>query len=95
MPVARVIKTPLAKEDLIEIWNYIADDNPEQATKLLRTVDQKLKTIKVIADLTLLLRGNQLHFFREKLTNISFWYSVVLIALFVYISYYLGIGCIP
>ena len=43
--MANIIKKPLAQNDLIEIWHYIADDNPERADKFLDTIGQKLNTL--------------------------------------------------
>ena len=40
MPV--VTKRPRALADLIEIWEYIADDSPANATRFLELVDDKL-----------------------------------------------------
>ena len=39
MPEAR--KTDEAKLDLVEIWSYIAEDNPEAADKLIRNVESR------------------------------------------------------
>jgi len=37
----RFIRTAQAEEDLIEIWTYIAQDNPRAADRLLDTLDEK------------------------------------------------------
>ena len=36
-----VIRTAQAEEDLIDIWVYIAEDNPGAADALLRDIDEK------------------------------------------------------
>jgi toxin ParE1/3/4 len=35
----RLLRTTKAEEDLLEIWSYIADDNPDAADKLLDDID--------------------------------------------------------
>jgi toxin ParE1/3/4 len=40
MPV--IVKRPRARTDLVEIWNYIADDSEAQADTFLDTIDRKL-----------------------------------------------------
>ena len=40
MPV--VTKRPRALADLIEIWEYIADDSPSNATRFLELIEDKL-----------------------------------------------------
>jgi toxin ParE1/3/4 len=37
----RLIRTAQAEADLIEIWLYIAQDNPRAADRLLDTLDEK------------------------------------------------------
>ena len=37
--MAQVIRTPLANEDVIGIWDYIASDNVTAADKLVRQID--------------------------------------------------------
>lgn len=39
------LRTAKAEEDLVEIWLYIAADNPEAADKLLNQIDAKCKII--------------------------------------------------
>ena len=39
MPV--IIKLPRAKNDLVEIWDYIADDSEARADAFVDTIDQK------------------------------------------------------
>ena len=43
MPV--VIKRPRAKIDLIEIWDYIADDSEVRADAFIDRIDQKFRTL--------------------------------------------------
>ena len=35
----KVIQSRLAREDLLSIWTYVATDNEEAASRLLRTID--------------------------------------------------------
>lgn len=39
--MARVIITPLAQEDLTEIWEYVAEADAERADKLLDRLNEK------------------------------------------------------
>ncbi len=38
--MSQVLHTELAKLDLLEIWAYIAEDNPNAADKLLDNIDE-------------------------------------------------------
>lgn len=38
----RLVRSPRAKEDLIELWSYIAADNPSAADQMLDTINEKL-----------------------------------------------------
>ncbi len=40
-----IIKTPRARSDLAEIWDYIADDSEERADAFIDTIDQKLRAL--------------------------------------------------
>lgn len=40
--MSRIDLKPLAKEDLIEIWQYIAEDNPNNADKFIDSVYEQL-----------------------------------------------------
>ena len=40
--MGRVNKLPTARSDLIEIWQYIADDSPEDADRFLDTLEEKI-----------------------------------------------------
>ena len=39
MPI--IVKSPKAKADLIEIWDYIADDNEIRADAFIQTIDKR------------------------------------------------------
>lgn len=41
----RIVRTPRARLDLIEIWNFIADDNEAAADGVLRRIDGVLATL--------------------------------------------------
>ena len=41
----RVLRTPLARADLIEIWNYVADDSPSNADRLLDLINKQCGTL--------------------------------------------------
>jgi toxin ParE1/3/4 len=43
MPV--IIKLPRAKSDLVEIWDYIADDSEARADDFIETVDRKFQSL--------------------------------------------------
>ncbi|MCC5620595.1 type II toxin-antitoxin system RelE/ParE family toxin [Nostoc sp. CHAB 5715] len=43
--MGRFIRTAKAEEDLIEIWIYIAADNPTAADKLLDQIDTKCQML--------------------------------------------------
>ena len=43
MPV--IIKRPLARSDLSEIWDYIADDNETWADAFVDLIDQKFQAL--------------------------------------------------
>ena len=45
MTVGRLIRTARAEEDLIEIWTYIAADNPVAAEKLVDRIDAKCEIL--------------------------------------------------
>lgn len=40
-----IVRRPLAEDDLIEIWSYIADDNEPAADRLLRKIEQSLRNL--------------------------------------------------
>jgi toxin ParE1/3/4 len=41
----RIIRTRIAREDVLEIWRYIANDNPVAADKLIRRLDEKVNLL--------------------------------------------------
>lgn len=41
--MGRIVRTPRARDDLIEIWTWIAADNPGAADRLLDLLDEKLR----------------------------------------------------
>jgi toxin ParE1/3/4 len=43
MPI--IIKLPRAKSDLVEIWDYIADDSEARADAFVDMIDQKFLTL--------------------------------------------------
>jgi toxin ParE1/3/4 len=43
MPV--IIKRPRAKSDLVEIWDYIAEDSEARADSFLDLIDKKFRTL--------------------------------------------------
>jgi toxin ParE1/3/4 len=43
--VGYLIRTAKAEEDLIEIWMYVATDNPEAADKLIERIDTKCQML--------------------------------------------------
>lgn len=40
-----IVKLPLAKTDLVEIWDYIADDSEARADAFIETINQKLRSL--------------------------------------------------
>lgn len=43
--MARVTRRPLAATDILDIWNYIADDSVEQADRWVDRLDEMLALI--------------------------------------------------
>ena len=43
--MAKVVKSPVAKRDLLEIWEYIADDNLEAANRVLKQIDERCEKL--------------------------------------------------
>ena len=41
----RVLRKPLARADLLDIWNYVADDSPAKADRLLDSIDKRCQTL--------------------------------------------------
>ncbi|OCQ91686.1 plasmid stabilization protein [Oscillatoriales cyanobacterium USR001] len=49
--MAIAIKRPLAELDLLDIWEFIADDSPERADEFLDKIEGKLQTLARNPDL--------------------------------------------
>ena len=47
----RIIKHPEAENDLDEIWLYIAQDNPDNADKLLDEIEETSRKLARFADM--------------------------------------------
>lgn len=43
--MGQVEKRPAARTDLIEIWQYIADDSPQEADRFLDTLEKRIELI--------------------------------------------------
>lgn len=43
--VAKIIKSPKAEQDLVEIWEYIAEDNEVNADKFLNLIQKKCRLL--------------------------------------------------
>lgn len=43
--MARLIRTSQAREDVLDIWAYIAQDNPAAADKLLCRIDETMQLL--------------------------------------------------
>lgn len=43
--MARVLRRPLARADLLDIWNYVADDSPAKADRLLDSINKHCQTL--------------------------------------------------
>jgi toxin ParE1/3/4 len=41
----RIVRTPRAEEDLLDIWGYIAQDSPAAADRLLDRIDRALAVL--------------------------------------------------
>jgi len=74
--VARLDFTAEAENDLLDIWNYIAEDNPRAADRILRTIGETCARLaenpglgparpEIAADLRYLPTGNYLIFYRQ------------------------------
>jgi toxin ParE1/3/4 len=73
--MARIVRAPAAESDALEIWSYIAEDNPEAADRLLHRIDQMVRAIakqpelgkkveELAPDLRLIPIGSYLIFYR-------------------------------
>jgi len=45
MPI--IVKRPKALGDLVQIWDYIADDSVERADAFITTIDAKFQTLSI------------------------------------------------
>ncbi len=43
--MGKIVHKPLALADLDGIWDYIAEDNPDSADKLLRSIETTCRTL--------------------------------------------------
>jgi toxin ParE1/3/4 len=41
----RVRRKPLARADLLDIWNYVADDSPAKADRLLDSINKQCQAL--------------------------------------------------
>jgi len=41
----RVLRTPLAEQDLAAIWSYIATDNVDAADRMIRRLDERFRLL--------------------------------------------------
>jgi toxin ParE1/3/4 len=41
----RVLRKPLARADLLDIWNYVADDSPAKADRVLDSINKQCQTL--------------------------------------------------
>ena len=46
--MSRIIRSPAAETDAVDIWSYIVRDNPAAADQLLDRIDQTLWTLATI-----------------------------------------------
>lgn len=46
-----IFKRPLAEEDLIDIWSYIAEESPIQADKFLDKLQRNLEKLVVLPEM--------------------------------------------
>lgn len=71
-----------AEEDLIDIWSYIAEDNPAAATRVLQSLNQRCELLAdnpklgparpdIAADLRYFVAGSYLLLYREIQTGIE------------------------
>jgi toxin ParE1/3/4 len=42
---AKLLRSPAAAADLVEIWDYIADDNPAAATRMLERIERTARKL--------------------------------------------------
>jgi toxin ParE1/3/4 len=74
--MAIVVKRPLAELDLLEVWDYIADDSMDRADEFLDRIEEKLQALArnpgmgrrredLLLGLQSLPIGNYIVFYRE------------------------------
>jgi toxin ParE1/3/4 len=74
--MALVVKRPLAELDLLDIWDYIADDSMARADEFLDRIEGKLQTLalnpgmgrrreELLSGLRSFTIGNYVAFYRE------------------------------
>jgi len=80
--MARIVQAPAAEADAVEIWVYIAQDNPDAADRLLGRFDKLFRLLasqpqlgKSVEDLAPNLRfvplGNYLIFYRPRTDGVE------------------------
>ena len=80
--MARIVQAPAAEADAVEIWVYIAQDNPDAADRLLGRFDNLFRLLasqpqlgKSVEDLAPNLRfvplGNYLIFYRPRTDGVE------------------------
>ena len=73
--MAQIIRSPAAEADTVEIWAYIAQDNPPAADRLLAEFDRIFRMLatqpnagksieELVANLRVIPTGNYLVFYR-------------------------------
>jgi toxin ParE1/3/4 len=46
--MAVIVKRPLAELDLLDIWEFIAEDSPDRADEFLDRLEGKLQTLALL-----------------------------------------------
>ena len=46
----QIITARIVKSDLNEIWNYVANDSPQQASKFINKIEKKLNSLKTMPE---------------------------------------------
>ena len=61
MPVKYSVQvTPAAERDVEEIWTYIADDSPEDATAFILRLEEQIETLEQLPERCPLIPENEL-----------------------------------
>ena len=77
-----IVRSRLAKADIIDIWRTIADSNPNAATRMVRRIDERIKRLAdfpelgperpdLAPDLRVLIEGNYLILYRLTETSVE------------------------